>query len=408
MKKLSNSFFLFILIISLFVSSLCFFNIGLVEAAYSGTNLDPLDVGWQTFSNIVWDVSVVREGSGSLRFDSAWVDGENINPAWEAYNDFYEAQPGDHIYYEIWIKITDSTLGDNGYAYAGARIGLDLRHNVVGVGRVCLASLEAPTYPDTDQGIQNNYVRWGSTGDVWVKRSIDFVVPSDYFTYDLYTGTTISAKQINEVAPWLQIWSSLHGNTDGGHAWFADKIFYINPTSTPSTPTPPPVPTPSPVPLYSVNFNFKNIDNTAFSSGVTWQLYNGVSPVTYTAGTQSLVSGSYTLWTYYYGNLINTTSFNVPTYQGLPVSVKINLKQGSFFNIVANNTLSSLVINSENATSLSFSATGSNGPYMLVIPTIDEALFLNLNGVAQSYGSGWTYDAVNHCVVITATSLPAS
>jgi hypothetical protein len=174
------------------------------------------------------------------------------------------------------------------------------------------------------------------------------------------------------------------------------------------TPSPSPSPSPTPTVGNSVNFAFKDSSGGTVSSGVTWQLYNGATPVSYTMGAYTLGNIVYTLKTYYAGYLVNTTTFYAPTYNGLTFTVNFALKQGSYFNIASNNPLTSLVINSENSTSLSFTATGSSGPYTIVIPTDNNALFLNLNGVAQAYGSGWSYDSVNHCVVITAASLPAS
>lgn len=174
------------------------------------------------------------------------------------------------------------------------------------------------------------------------------------------------------------------------------------------SPPPTPTPSPTPTPLYSVTFSSKDMANNIISSGISRQLYSGSTPISYTMGSQTLIAGSYSLKTYYLNYLVNTTSFSLPAYNGVTVPVYLNLKQGTYFNIIANNTLSSLTITSENSTSISFSATGSNGPYSLVIPTNNNALFLNLNGVAQAYGSGWTYDSVNKCIVVSVASLPAS
>jgi len=118
-------------------------------------------------------------------------------------------------------------------------MGLDIRSWQPGVGRYLLVTLESSVfqdnYPssslDTTQGIQNNYVNWGSTGATWVQRTFDFVIPSHYYSKDWYTGNSISPVQINEVALWFQIWG-VQPNEDvseRGIAWFADAQLYINP-----------------------------------------------------------------------------------------------------------------------------------------------------------------------------------
>jgi preprotein translocase subunit SecG len=69
--------------------------------------------------------------------------------------------------------------------------------------------------------------------------------------------------------------------------------------------------------------------------------------------------------------------------------------------IAFNSTLTSFVINDENATFLNFTASGG-GIFHFVIPTSGNASSVYRNGVLQDYGTVWTYDPVNNDIEITS------
>jgi hypothetical protein len=192
----------------------------------------PDDWALDWYSNIKYpDNNVLHNGNPSIRLEPS-TDSEN--PAREVDHKYVGTWPycdlqvklGDHIIFKCWIKIDPLPSGYDYEDFAGARIGFDL-NAVVNGARVNLYGLSAPTYPQTDDGIVANYVHWGTEG--WVQRTIDFVISSDTFTYDYYSGTTIPATQISQIAPWMQVWSSKYGGTEPGNAWFADAELYINP-----------------------------------------------------------------------------------------------------------------------------------------------------------------------------------
>jgi hypothetical protein len=159
----------------------------------------------------------------------------------------------------------------------------------------------------------------------------------------------------------------------------------------------------------SINFNFKDLSNNAVNNaGVTWQIYNGSTPVTYTLGALTLSNGSYTVKTSYMGYLINTTSFDTISYSNATINIYLNMRQGTYFTIAANNTVTTLTINSENSTYVDFNTTGSSGPYMILVPGNNNASIFKKDSVTQTYGSNWTYDATRKVVVITAASLSGS
>jgi hypothetical protein len=194
----------------------------------SNVNLALIPDKWSTriFSNIFVDYSTVHTtGKPSIRLEQTGTSG---NKARECYGPVLTVKPGDHIVGKIWIKIDSLPAGYTYEDYAGARIGFDLRNLSPITGAYhCLESLEAPTYPDTTAGLKANYVQFGTVG--WVQRTIDFVVPTTYYTKDLYTSATISSMQINQVTLWMQVWSPMYGNSIPANAWFADAELYLNP-----------------------------------------------------------------------------------------------------------------------------------------------------------------------------------
>ncbi len=191
------------------------------------TNLAIIPDKWAIsyFSNLFLDsTNVHTPGKPSIRIEPTGTSG---NTAREAWGPWYYVSPGDHIVAKCWIRIDALPSGYTYEDFAGARIGIDLRNAASGRGAYCLASCEASTYPETDEMIKNNYVHYGTVG--WVQRTIDFIVPSNYYTRDLYTGNTLPSMRVNSVSFWMQVWSGTYGNNEPGNAWFAEAELYINP-----------------------------------------------------------------------------------------------------------------------------------------------------------------------------------
>lgn len=174
---------------------------------------------------IFLDYSVTRSGSPSIRLERH-VDGVDVNTGRECDGRWYNVNPGDHIVAKCWMKTEPSALGDTN-PFSGARIGVDL-YNQESDHNYLLYGIESSSYPNTGASERENYVNWGTT--TWVQRIIDFVVPSDYFTYDHLTTQTIPSTQVSSIVVWMQVWSSSYGATDPARAWFADAELYINPS----------------------------------------------------------------------------------------------------------------------------------------------------------------------------------
>lgn len=204
------------------------FSQGSITYPHSNVNLAVIPDDWRltykTGPQIIFlDYTVVMiAGKPTIRLEPH-VDGVDVNNARECDSIEIAVEPGDHIVATCWMKTSASGFGDTDPC-SGARIGIDLcDHNG---GDFILYGIETATYPNGDEA--SHYVHWGT--NTWTQRTIDFVVPSDYFTYDYLSGTTISPRQVSSITMWMQVWSSTYGSTDPGLAWFADAELYINPT----------------------------------------------------------------------------------------------------------------------------------------------------------------------------------
>jgi len=202
---------------------------GSITYSPSNVNLAVIPDDWRlTYKSgpqiIFLDYDVVRTaGKPSIRLEPH-VDGVDVNIARECDSIEITVKPGDHIVAKCWMKTTASGFGDTDPS-SGARIGLDLcDHHGGDFILYCIYR----TYPNAAQDEPDQYVHWGNSN--WVQRTIDFVVPYEYFTYDYLSGKTISPRQVSSITLWMQVWSSTYGSTDPGLAWFADAELYINPT----------------------------------------------------------------------------------------------------------------------------------------------------------------------------------
>lgn len=199
---------------------------GSITYSSSNVNLAVIPDHWElTYGGgpqiIYLDYSVTRSVSPSIRLEPH-VEGVDINTARECDGTWYNVVPGDHIVARCWMKTTESGFGDTN-PFSGARIGFDfygdqnLPHN----GQ--LNGVASPTYPQTDQGVLDNYVHWGTSN--WTQRTIEFIVPATVIS--IWDG---QPHVVTSIVMWLQVWSGTYGGTDPGKAWFADAELYINPT----------------------------------------------------------------------------------------------------------------------------------------------------------------------------------
>jgi hypothetical protein len=209
---------------------------GSITYSPSNVNLAVIPDNWSlTYGSgpqiIYLDYNVTHNDHVSIRLDPHTDN--DVNYARECDCTWYLVQPGDHIVASCWIKTDPSQLGDTDPA-SGGRIGIDLWYtddppNWGSVNYILWGISEATYYNphDYDAGVAN-YVHWGTS--TWTQRTIDFIVPDVYFTYDYMTGQTISPVKPNVICMWMQVWSSTYGSTDPGLVWFADAELYINPT----------------------------------------------------------------------------------------------------------------------------------------------------------------------------------
>ncbi len=192
------------------------------------TNLEPLPDAWGGYSlgyGIIFtsvippsqpqitalDTGVLFDGQPSIRLDRYVSPSENTER--EVNGNTLTVSPGDHIVFSCWMKTSSDSLGYDGIAGYGARIGVSfydsrLIADISWTGDYTLN----PSY----QQIKDNYVPW-NTGS-WTLRTLDFVVPSA-----VYDSTGV-AHTPTAIIPWMQATPV----TDAGSAWFAEPTVYIN------------------------------------------------------------------------------------------------------------------------------------------------------------------------------------
>ena len=141
---------------------------------------------------------------------------------------------------------------------------------------------------------------------------------------------------------------------------------------------------------WQMTFDFHDIDNNNMTSRVTWQLYEGTQLLSYNEGGYTLLDGTYTLKTMINSYVIDVRNLNTATYGNTTVNVTLQLKQqnstlGGY--IALNGTISSLTIQSQTATNLTFTLSASIGTLLVKVP--HNAEYIKENGL---YVEMWTWD----------------
>jgi hypothetical protein len=124
---------------------------------------------------------------------------------------WYSVDPGDRIVVKVWIKCE---YRNDPSIYNGGRLGIDYY----------AGGLQVDSYPHDGAEHAASEVPW-TTGNVWVQKSWDLIIPSTYFTRNYNTGATISARQVDEFV----IWFDARPVDAVQRVWFADAELYINP-----------------------------------------------------------------------------------------------------------------------------------------------------------------------------------
>jgi len=128
---------------------------------------------------------------------------------------------------------------------------------------------------------------------------------------------------------------------------------------------------------YYFNFQHHDVDNNVIDSLVSWELYNGSQKLIYGEGESTLSSGTYTLMTYKENHLLDSRNISTSSYGNSTVSVNIPYKQHSNVAdgyVCMNNTISSITVESQTATNLTFSINAT---------TIDAQCYVGTSGSPQ-------------------------
>jgi len=76
---------------------------------------------------------------------------------------------------------------------------------------------------------------------------------------------------------------------------------------------------------WQYTFSFKDLNGNS-AVGVTWGLYNSTTLLTYTQGGYNLLDGTYTLKSYFRGNLVNTTDLATASYGNSTITITLSIQ----------------------------------------------------------------------------------
>ena len=149
-------------------------------------------------------------------------------------------------------------------------------------------------------------------------------------------------------------------------------------------------------------FDFQDLDNNNVTSRVAWQLYNRSQLLNYTEGEYSLLDGKYTLKTTIDSYLIDVRSLDTTTYGNSTVSIILQMKQHNSTPdgyIVSNNTISSIDIQNDTMTNLTFTVNGLPGKLLIKVP--HNAEYIKKDGL---YVQVWTWDYPSKVILLDSTN----
>jgi len=156
--------------------------------------------------------------------------------------------------------------------------------------------------------------------------------------------------------------------------------------------------------VYYFDFSFRDLDGEAVDSHVTWILSNASGPIPYTEGEATLTSGTYTLKTFRYGQLISTLALDTSSQGNSTVVVGLNMKYHTHradAYIVSNTTISSITMHEQTSINLTFTISGAT-PCLLIIDVGGPPTNVTKNGSPVSYSY---YASPSKHMRITCSSL---
>ncbi len=155
------------------------------------------------------DTQVLHDGKPTIRMERG--DGSKSREiiAGKRFGYRMPVKAGVRVQFKVWFKTSQSTIGDNNVK-SGVRCGVDVYD---AEGRITGLNL-----PD--------YVNWGTSN--FVLKIMDFIVQEQYATDGWIGGEAGVLRKPTAVIPWVQVWSDVNQNADGGVAWFYSE-FHVNP-----------------------------------------------------------------------------------------------------------------------------------------------------------------------------------
>jgi len=154
---------------------------------------------------------------------------------------------------------------------------------------------------------------------------------------------------------------------------------------------------------FEFTFTYKDLDANTVDSYISWQLFNDTTVLSYNEGAYSLLTGTYTLKTYYLDSLINSTDLDTVAYGNTTITINLQMKKHItvFTRYIAfNNTVTSITIDSETAANLTFTVLGA-GNFEVIIGVPNNYTYILKDAVNLT---GWVYDSVTSPDKITWNS----
>jgi len=299
------------------------------------------------------------------------------NPDWCNVTKTLPSKGGVRVEYQFWANDSaDQWTTSNLQYFTTTAVGVptysDIGYNTTLAGNIT----EFSCYWQDPDGLSQFIFSWNGTGS---------------WTNDTASGLTGTAD-------WANLTKTLPSNVgvvvgfrwycnDTGDNWAATGIQNLTTTET--------------TVRYWFRFSFKDLDNNDVESKITWTLYNSSQALSYTEGETTLLAGTYTLKTCYHSKFINETSFTTETYGNTTVNIYLMMKAYANGYIAFNNTITSIIINSQTSNNLTFTVEGSS-PQMIIVDVLQNASRIQRNGVKQT---DWTYNDTSKYIQIDAAAL---
>ena len=140
---------------------------------------------------------------------------------------------------------------------------------------------------------------------------------------------------------------------------------------------------------YYFYFDYKDLDSNSVDNIITWTLWIGATPVSYTEGAQTLIATTYTLKSSFRSHELAQTSLATSTYGNTHVTINLYVKSlGSSRYVAFDKAIIWISLGLVSDSVTMFTVTSSSSNILMVVDVPRECLYIQKNGVNET---GWTY-----------------